>query len=100
MKNFSRPIILTPNKYPFPQKPHIYYKIFNRNKPKVSYSCMKNIKMIINNHNISIFLQNKKIEYGCNYKNRKYCPLGGRCFWPNIIYGGKITPQPKYREKV
>ena len=39
-------------------KTHIFNKIFNRNKAKVSYSSMQNIKGIINNHNMNILHQN------------------------------------------
>ena len=35
-------------------KNHIYSSIFNRNKIKLSYSCMQNIKSIINNHNMNV----------------------------------------------
>ena len=37
----------------FPKK-HKYHKIFNRNTIKVSYSCTKNMKTIINSHNKQI----------------------------------------------
>ena len=36
----------------FPRN-HIYCSIFNRNKIKVSYSCMQNIKSVINYHNMN-----------------------------------------------
>ena len=38
-------------------KTHIFNKIFSRNKVKVSYSSMQNIKGIINNHNMNILHQ-------------------------------------------
>ena len=37
----------------FPRN-HIYSSIFNRNKIKVSYSCMQNIKSVINNNNMKV----------------------------------------------
>ena len=82
-------------------KTHIFNKIFNRNKVKVSYSSMQNIKGIINNHNMNILHQNNEIKDGCNCRNKKYCPLGGKCLSPNIVYQGKInSSQPNYNEKV
>ena len=37
----------------FPRK-YIYSSIFNRNKIKVSYSCIQNIKSVINNYNMKV----------------------------------------------
>ena len=50
---------------------------------------MKNIKAIIKNHNMNILHQNNEIKDECNYRNKKYCPLGGKCLSPNIVYQGK-----------
>ena len=47
-------------------KNHIFNKIFNRNKVKVSYSSMLNVKEIINNHNMNIRHQNNEIKNECN----------------------------------
>ena len=58
---------------------------YSTNKIKVDYSCIQNIKTIINNHNINILHQNNEIKDGCNCRNRKCCPLGGKCLLPNIV---------------
>ena len=55
------PIFVTPNRYPFP-KNYTFNKIFNRNEVKMSYSCMQNIKAILNNHNMNILHQKKQIK--------------------------------------
>ena len=82
-------------------KTHIFNKIFNKNKVKVSYSSMQNIKGIINNHNMNILHQNNEIKDECNCRIKKYCPLGGKCLSPNIVYQGQInSSQPSYNEKV
>ena len=82
-------------------KTHIFNNIFNRSKVKVSYSSMQNIKGIINNHNMNILHQNNEIKDEYNCRNKKYCPLGGKCLSPNIVYQGKInSSQPSYNEKV
>ena len=82
-------------------KPHILNRIFNRNKIKVSYSCMQNIKSIINNHNKKILHNTTETKEGCNCRNKSLCPLSGTCLTPNIIYEAKITSnQPNYDEKV
>ena len=62
---------------------------------------MQNVKGIINNHNMNILHQNNEIKDECNCRNKKYCPLGGKCLSPNIVYQGKInSSQPSYNEKV
>ena len=43
-------------------KNHTFNKIFNRNKVKVSYRCMQNMKAITNNHNMNILLENNETE--------------------------------------
>ena len=55
-------------------KNHIYNSIFNRNKIKVSYSCMQNIKSIINNHNMKVLNSNAEIE-----ESKNNYPLDGKC---------------------
>ena len=91
-----------PNRSPFPKK-HTFNKIFNKNNVKVSYSCMQNIKAIINNHNMNILHQNMEIKDECNCRNKKYCPLGGtgKCLSPNTVYQVTTTSiQPNYTDKV
>ena len=64
---------------------------------------MQNIKAIIKNHNMNILHQNKEIKDEYNCRNKNYYPLGGsgKCFSPNTVYQGKITPiQPNYKDKV
>ena len=58
---------------------HIYSSIFNRNKIKVSYSCMQNMKSVINYHNMNVLNNTAGIEEGCNCRNRNNCPLDGKC---------------------
>ena len=76
------------NRYPFPEN-HTSNKIFNRNKVKVSYSCMQNIKTIINHHNMNILHQNYENQNECNCRNKKYCFSGGKCLLPDTVYQEK-----------
>ena len=78
------------------------YKLFNRNTVKVSYSCMKNIKSIINIHNKKILNETqKKKEKTCNCRNGTSCPLNGDCLENNIVYEGTINcNKPNYKEKI
>ena len=84
----------------FPRN-HIYSSIFNRNKIKVSYSCMQNMKSVINYHNMNVLNNTAEIEESCNCRNRNNCPLDGKCLTPNIIYEAQImSNQPNYKQKV
>ena len=84
----------------FPRN-HIYSSIFNRNKIKVSYSCMQNMKSVINYHNMNVLNNTADIEEGCNWRNRNNYPLDGKCLTPNIIYEAQImSNQPNYKQKV
>ena len=50
---------------------------------------------------MNILHQNNEIKDECNCRNKKYCPLGGKCLSPNIVYQGKIaSSQPNYNDKV
>ena len=73
------------------QKCHNFNKISKKIKIKASYSCMQNIKAIINNVNKTILHQNKEIKVGINCRNRKYFPLTEKSLFPIIVYVGKIT---------
>lgn len=76
---------------------HRLRTIFNRNTIKLSYSCMSNIKQIINrenkykrekhNNNIPECEQNKK----CNCRKKDTCPLNGNCLQSTVIYQAKVT---------
>ena len=71
---------------------HRLHKIFNRNNVKISYSCTKNVKSIINNHNMKI-LSNKtnENERKCNCRKKEDCPMNGLCLEGNIVYQGTVT---------
>ena len=84
----------------FPRN-HIYSSIFNRNKIKVSYSCMQNIKSVINNHNMKVLNNTTETEESCNCRNGNNVPLDGNCLTPSIIYEGHVTSnQLNYKQKV
>ena len=73
----------------------------NRNKIKVSYSCMQNIKSIRKNHNIKVLNNTAETEESCNCRNKNNFPLDGKCLTPNIIYEAQITSnQLDYKQKI
>ena len=73
-------------------KHHKYHKIFNRNTIKISYSCTKNIKSIIQSHNKKILSDTKQTEDRlCNCIEKNKCPLEGKCLTKELIYKATVT---------
>ena len=57
-----------------------YYRIFNCNDVKISYSCIDNIKNIISSHNKVITdFYNEINGKTCNCRNKSSCPLDIKC---------------------
>ena len=81
---------------------HKFHKLFNKNTVKISYSCTRNIKSIINSHNAKIFFPKKSTEQRtCNYLNKVNCPLEQKCITTNIVYKAKVTSyNQNHQEKV
>ena len=67
-----------------------FHKIFNPNRLKTSYCCMKNMGSIISSHNKQV-LQPRNQNYGCNCRKKENCPLDNKCLTPNIIYEAQIS---------
>ena len=72
---------------------HKLHKLFNRNNVKISYSCLPNIKSIINGHSRKILYLSPTIgRKTCNCINISQCPLQQRCLSNNILYQANIIP--------
>ena len=72
---------------------HKLHKLFNRNNVKISYSCLPNIKSIINAHNRKVLYASPTIgRRTCNCINTPQCPLQQRCLSNNVLYQANITP--------
>ena len=71
------------------------HKLFNRNTVKVSYSCMPNVKSIIDSHNKKITLNSSmpEVEQGCNCRVKDDFPLKGSCRQKSIIYKATIKEE-------
>ena len=72
---------------------HRYHRIFNRNKVKVSYSCMDNMAQIINKHNRKVVKPETLTErppVTCNCDPNVVCPLGNLCLLPNVVYRADV----------
>jgi hypothetical protein len=72
---------------------HKLKKVVNHNNIKISYSCMPNIKQLINKHNQRLLNSrtNTSQERTCNCRNRDLCPLQGSCLTSGIIYQASVT---------
>ena len=76
-------------------------KIFNRNRIKISYSCVSNVKQTIDNHNKrklatanSNTAQNGNTSdrsKSCNCRKKDACPLNGNCLEKAVIYQATVT---------
>ena len=66
-------------------------KYSTKNNVKISYSCMENIKSIINMHNKEEIAEKKTQAVNCDCINKHNCPLPSQCQITNIIYKAKIT---------
>ena len=68
-------------------------KILNRNTVKISYSCTKNIKAIIQTHNAKI-INSDKVSTNlkrCNCQKKDRCPLQNNCCnQKDVIYHAKL----------
>ena len=79
---------------------HKLRKIFNRNTIKLSYSCMPNMKQIIDGHNKNILKkaaqpQQDTATKTCNCRKVDECPLKGECLLKEVVYQAKVTTKEK-----
>ena len=66
---------------------HKYYKLFNRNNIKLSYSCMPNMNKIIRLHNSKIMKNPApSTTKTCNCRRKTDCPMDGNCLSECLIY--------------
>ena len=73
---------------------HKFSKLLKHNTVKVSYSCMRNVKVKINKHNKNTsekIIQKHPDTQLCNCTNTKECTLNGQCLTESIIYQANIT---------
>ena len=69
---------------------HKFHKIFNKNTVKISYSCMDNMKSIIQNHNKSILEGTRSPDLPCNCRKGSACPLDSHCMAKGMVYKATI----------
>ena len=76
---------------------HALYKIFNKNTLKISYSCLPNMKSILDAHNrrtIDDYNGNSSTnidDRNCNCRRAQDCPFDGHCLSKNVIYRADVS---------
>ena len=76
---------------------HKLRKFINKNTIKLSYCCMPNIGQILKGHNKVVLADrtNKHVEdermYNC--RNKKDCPLKGKCLSKSVVYMATVNPE-------
>jgi len=72
---------------------HELHKIFNRNTVKVSYSCCRNIKQIVNTHNKQLLSTPTQeiTAAGCNCRRKDNCPIPGTCLSKSVVYQATVN---------
>ena len=80
---------------------HQLHTILNRNTVKISYSCMPNMKNIINNHNNMIIKNNRTNPPTpeCNCRIQYSCPLNGKCLTTELVYQATVTRNDNQQEE-
>ena len=69
-------------------------KILNRNTIKVSYSCIGNMKSLINRHNAKILQTKAPAEAkGCNCRKNSTCPLNRACLTESLVYKATVLAE-------
>ena len=96
--NIGKAFFEITNKYC--KQSEILGKILNKNSCKISYSCMGNIKVIIQKHNKKVLCKTNKSEEEkshsnstslCNCRSKNLCPLDNKCLIKNVIYKATIS---------
>ena len=74
---------------------HKLNKIINRNNCKISYSCMSNIKKLIQKHNRKYLKtrNNEQNETLCNCQTKNKYPLKNKCLVENVVYKATIRSE-------
>ena len=75
-------------------KGHALKPIFNPSTLKLSYSCMPNVKSVIDTKNKRLLLQSgaeTREKRLCNCRKKKECPLDNQCLAKGIVYQASVT---------
>ena len=78
-----------------------YTRFLTENTVKVSYSCMPNVKQIIDGHNKSKLSKSSTTENetACNCQKKNECPLSNKCTTLSVVYQATVTTTGKTFDK-
>ena len=81
-------------------KNHKLRKCVNRNCIKISYSCTKNMRNIIQTHNKKVVKKDQEDprteKKTCNCRGQTECPLNGHCL-ESVVYKAELEPDPGFK---
>ena len=71
---------------------HEYYKLFNRNNIKLSYSCVSDMNNISRKHNSKIMKSpESSTTKTCNCSQKTDCPMDGNCLSECLTYKASFS---------
>ena len=82
---------------------HKFYKIFNKQTVKLSYSCCPNVGSIISQHNQKLLNCKEDAisqEEKCNCRKPELCPLSGHCLQSSVIYKATVSSENEERHYI
>ena len=87
VKTNVRQLFLTPLQKHF-LRHHKYYKLFNKNKVKISCSCMLNMESVAQNQNANLLSNHTTPvrERSCSSRQKSECPLNNECLSESLVY--------------
>ena len=92
-KDIGRQFLKAVDKYlSFPKESKLHNK-FNRNTVKLSYSCMPNVKAMVDMSNKRVLRKKDDEEKECNCRNKKECPLLGKCNSKSVVYQATVETE-------
>lgn len=79
-------------------KGHRLNKIFNKNTVKLSYSCLPNVRTILNSTRSQKTVEEGKKDKMCNCRNKAKCPINGECLKTAVVYEATLqTEEAQYQ---
>ena len=78
-----------------------YYKLFNKNKVKISYSFMSNMKSVIQNQNANLLLKHTIPVAAslCSCRQKSESPLNNKYLSESLVYKAAVSESPSQINK-
>ena len=71
-------------------------KLFNKNNVKISYSCMPNMKSVIQNYNANLLSNHTTpvVARSCSCNQKSECLLNNECLSESLVYKTAVSQTP------